>query len=722
MRHAHDRLRGGPVAVVLAAFAAVMIGGTGPAQACRCFPREAGREMIPASGTTGFPTDGQVRVFFNGFPPALRQRLGEEYRLRDAAGTLVPIAASTQGTMLTLAPRSRLRPNARYTVERVFGYEAGSRLSDQERGLIAYRGERQSRGPSTGTNAGPVARLWFPDGWFETGAGAERRRSEAPALQEAHVSLDQSNCGPGPGVLVRYTAPGLLDTDVVALERRGAGIVRLYPRIREFDDQHYSARLDNSRCDPNSEVVSTTQPFEFRLLTVTASGQRVAPAAWTAAQVEGKTFGQPATSASVASGAFWGLTTSGRDGVEQWFSRPAREPPTLEEPPGPAGCTWGLESQGPVALETRSTRKAGWAWEPIAASWRSGALLIAGGIAESSGSGQLVRWRAGSVTTGVTLPGQLQGSRVMFGDVDLVAAMADRSAPTPTLPERLIATRLSLDGRPAWRRTFGQSGYNSHAILARGSRRTLLCWDQSEPGKATENRLLCTVLTSSDGRTVRAPFYLRADSGANLGHSDAIVNSALAVDGGFLVAWRPGNGLFYARPGASLTRIDDNGRLLDTVVLGDADPRFLDLARTRSAVVVAWDGARTGVELAWLGPDGRPRNGVRPRPVAVSAGSGNGAFWPQLATHGDLVATTWRVPDTKAAVLVATADASSAVSPALNVGAGLPSSESVITTHDDGFTVIYEGRDYPQFENLRCRTKEPAVSRLGAPQRVVTTP
>lgn len=108
--------------------------------------------MIPASGTVGFPVDGNVRIFLDGFDHRLRARLGEEYRLRDAKGALVSLEARIDGTMLTLAPRAHLHPGRRYTVERVFGYsEKGERLSDDERWQLAELGVRRRswRGPAT---------------------------------------------------------------------------------------------------------------------------------------------------------------------------------------------------------------------------------------------------------------------------------------------------------------------------------------------------------------------------------------------------------------------------------------------------------------------------------------------------------------------------------------------------------------------------------------------
>lgn len=92
------RMNGQGVAAAAVTLAAAIMLRARPVEACSCAPWEAGRDMIPATGTTGFPTDGRLRIFFRGFPPVLRQRMGAEYRC------VIPTARWCSWTRL---PRAR---------------------------------------------------------------------------------------------------------------------------------------------------------------------------------------------------------------------------------------------------------------------------------------------------------------------------------------------------------------------------------------------------------------------------------------------------------------------------------------------------------------------------------------------------------------------------------------------------------------------------------------
>lgn len=283
--------------------------------------------------------------------------------------------------------------------------------------------------------------------------------------------------------------------------------------------------------------------------------------------------------------------------------------------------------------------------------------------------------------------------------------------------------KVRLDGKPLWRQVLGGAGYNSSAVLAWSPQRTLLCWSQSPPNDSSANRIVCALLSTSDGRIVRPPFELRSGLKKSRERSLAIVNAAVAVDGGFVVAWRPASTWNAEERGVALTRLDDRGNTLDTIVVGEADARFMDLVRTSAGAVAAWDGGHAGVELAWLGPDGRPKGGVPPRVVRVSDGTGYDAFWPRLSVRGEVVATTWRLGLPTPAAFVAAADASGAVSPALEIAAGRFPREPVITADSEGFVVAYGlPKAVPELEFLRCRTEPPPLAEVGAPQRLAPRP
>ncbi len=101
--------------------------------ACTCSVVGLQRHAVPDDGATGFPTDGVLRVFLTAFPAPLRALVAREYRLVDDAGAEVPIDATVVWTRIDLRPRQPLRPNARYTLEALYTYAYGERLSDSDR-------------------------------------------------------------------------------------------------------------------------------------------------------------------------------------------------------------------------------------------------------------------------------------------------------------------------------------------------------------------------------------------------------------------------------------------------------------------------------------------------------------------------------------------------------------------------------------------------------------
>jgi hypothetical protein len=355
-------------------------------------------------------------------------------------------------------------------------------------------------------------------------------------------------------------------------------------------------------------------------------------------------------------------------------------------------------------------------------SWKSGTLFVVGGVFDSFDPGHLLRRPDVGPLTAIELPGPGRIASAAFTGDGFIVTMADRTQPSP-LNEVVRPLRLGLTGKPIWQRVFGSPVWNTSAILAWDPHRTLVCWNHSL-GDSTMNRIVCVILSSEDSRILRAPFELRTAKDAHSVHSLAIANAAVAVVGGFLVAWRPSTLLNREEPGGiSLTRLDEKGNVLDTVVVGDGDARFMDLVGDGHEIVAAWDGAHAGIELAWLGADGRPLNGVPPRPVVVGAGSGNQAYWPHLAARGNLVAASWRIGRHGEASLVAAADSSGSVSPAIELGLGRFPQDTAITADDAGFTAVYGlPRNAPQIETLRCRTEAPPVAEIGAPQRIASTP
>jgi hypothetical protein len=211
--------------------------------------------------------------------------------------------------------------------------------------------------------------------------------------------------------------------------------------------------------------------------------------------------------------------------------------------------------------------------------------------------------------------------------------------------------------------------------------------------------MLCTVLDGADGRVVRpaAPMPI-APGQAKQAQPGEGYSAAVAIDGGFALAWTTNERLGPAqgKREAHLTLLTDKGLPVATRLLGGEAVRSLDLERVGTELAVAWDGPR-GIEVTWLGMDGSTHRA----PYALASG-----LLPRVTQRQGLLAVGWAEGMSKRG-FVAVTDPSGAVSPRLEVGAGLQASTPTLAPTEDGFVAAYN-ISYGQssyLEPLVCRSR-----------------
>lgn len=202
------------------------------AHACSCaFKLE--RKVLPADGTSGFPSNGQLRIFFDGpFLEQVRKAAPAEYRLKDARGRAILLRTRWVLNRLDLIPRSPLRPKTRYRLEQRFWYSPGGKLQQQMRRsfyrsdkklwlhkrlglvsdwgrhmlLLAEKRKAASRGKKTPVSYKPQWR-WHVVNSFVTGPKPSQRSPGAPEgfIVRYNFRYGGGDCGPGTSVHVEFS-------------------------------------------------------------------------------------------------------------------------------------------------------------------------------------------------------------------------------------------------------------------------------------------------------------------------------------------------------------------------------------------------------------------------------------------------------------------------------------------------------------------------------------
>jgi len=269
MRRRHSLL--GLVSRLLLLVVVVVGVASRPAQGCSYIPTLRSRTILPAAGTTDFPTDGALRVLLRGlWPEGLRELAETHYRLRDSSGELVPLRITRDGAMISLQPRAPLRPNTQYVLEYAFVYRDGRLLSDDQL-ASAVSGRRNRRDVIEG-----MERRWFPQHAFETGTGPEQRALTPPEILNAQYSTGSGGGGCGPESHIRVhlrLSEAFKATDVLSLKVRfqgehGHSRHVPVPGVSVQRDLHIS----DSSCGSDRVHLRTVRPPVVQVRVLTASG------------------------------------------------------------------------------------------------------------------------------------------------------------------------------------------------------------------------------------------------------------------------------------------------------------------------------------------------------------------------------------------------------------------------------------------------------------------
>ncbi|MFZ5478984.1 MAG: hypothetical protein ACOZNI_19595 [Myxococcota bacterium] len=664
------------------------------ANACSCVVVPLSRELIPV--TEGFPTDGVLRVVLQGgWPEALRERIAEEYRLRGEDGALVPLRAEVEGTMIALAPRSRLAPRTRYVVERLFAYGDGDLLTDEERWSIA-------RGPGARKlDEAPlkVVRAWFPEVELRTGDGPGDRVPPTPAIATAHYDRRSGggDCGPGESVSFTLELPAdLVAGDVLGVELKGSGVVwraayTPWPADADLDPPDARSRrgwVSDMLCAEPKVHVDVTRPVRVRAVAWSASGRASARSSWVIAEPAWEAGREPRVP-KPHTGAFALREDEARPAAEAFLATPIIE---ATPAPGPAACPAGpAPASGPYHVTTHRWIQSG---EQLVRAGDRLWLLVQDEEKRDSTVSALQIGPDGPVGSALPLGGRRETYVAVGGEVPFVIAARPDSG-------GMRLRRPRADGSSIWEHAFPDTG----RVMA-GDGRLLVLWERER---------------ETDTRRERWPAWvvLDAATGEELGRGDlgplgpATSVETVGWDGSaFAIAWtwssesaRAGSRELPAgTEGTWLARIGADGTVNQTFAL-PAHPHAI--VRTPEGWIVSHRS-----EVWWLDAAGAVASGPWSVPRAVVPGIGDLAAW------GDLAVVAGRAMTGGSAIALLGRDG--ALSPALAPGDGRPSIDVSVETVGDRVVAAYGVSLAPGagwfvgVEPLRCGDEAP----LGPPARL----
>lgn len=639
------------------------------ASACSCVEPRLVRRVVPNDGAADFPVDGTLRVFLGGFPVGVRPTLAAEYRLRDAAGSLLPLDATVVGTRLDLRPHARLSPSTTYTLEQIFAFDAaGTRLTDLER---------------MGSH-GALRGIWYPVATFRTSAGVATPRAIAPTITAArlHFAHGGGDCGPATAAQADVRLPPrMLATDIVELRVRSHGTV-----VSDAAEGLTSLYVGDMLCDPDPVTLPAGASLEIQAVMLDAAGTELGASAWTRAHGHGR---RPTSVGRI-----------GLLGAGTWPSVTIVAAPSTAAPRGPASCQHGLEL---VSRHDVVSDGAPWTYGDRTTLSTDGAARW---LAYSGGEGAAMRLFtvagdgvASSVST--TVSGTPSATLATSS-----GPLVSWSTYTQDAHSEGHLARLDAHGAPSWSVAL-PGGDGSDHRLARGDGRVFVAWARREPDYT--ERLAYAIFDESTGAAIAslAPTTYGLDSNSE-GPATAF------VDGRFLIVWGTGSG-FRGGPLASLVVQDSTASApVDLSAIDSYAPPDLAGAGTQAGLVTATHDGR--VLLAVLDHDGRLASG----PFEISTGvGGRDNRLPRVAWNGQAFAVAWETYPTPG-VYVAIVDGTGAVSAALRVDASEPYAGSIgIAPTASGWLAGYTtDRAHGRIAELRCR----ASAALGPPQSIGAVP
>ncbi|MBI4815676.1 MAG: hypothetical protein HY791_05450 [Deltaproteobacteria bacterium] len=610
-----------------------------PSNACSCAGAEMKRLTIPLDGAVDFPTDGVIRVLFTAWPKEIRDEMASEYRIREAGGQWVTLKSRVDRTVLSLEPTRELRPNTRYSIERVSVFsDAGERLSDDQRLNIARWG-REEFGPKQKIST----RRWFQESSFVTGHGPLEGLSEPPSTKAARIGFAYGggDCGPGSSVSLVYDVPRTLrETDLLGIEVKGLGTAAIFKHnaaeVTPRGDlpKGFWAHFGDMMCTPDRVSVGFTETLDVRMFVLAENGRITTEQSWTKVKPYqplkleylkkyAEAFRPPSTADALA------IARAAEDQRRQqtlarYFSPPIDEQPTSvgSGDPGPAGCPFGLQSQRVIDLPDGVMP---WMYGELAtAAFREGRVYTIYN-ADHDKKPRIIELSKDDAIR------ELAGSRLgsenvaSFGPTSFITASTVFQSDSESV---IRVARSSYEGALEWSRVLDVKGVEQGPRVAWSGGRVLVARERSTP--SYESKLAWALLDDTTGKVL-------AQSPAETPSVDHDAGLSVTHDGkSFLIQW--GERELMARTWrVAWARLDDNGQMK---AINTFSETWLSRVLWAPGGVTAFSDRR-GVHVSRLGDDDK----LTP-PVRVDVGTGEGSLLTGVSKGESLTFVAWRSNDT----------------------------------------------------------------------------
>lgn len=683
------------------------------ANACSCASPKMSRVTLPGDGISNFPVDGAIRIFVSATSREIRQGLIEEYRLRDKAGSLVPLTGSVEQTMITLRSRSALSPLTRYVLERVYAFsERGDRLSDDDRLEIAQFTVR----PFGETPGRVGSRRWFPELSFTTGTGPSAP-AVAPKVVDAKIyfAYGGGDCGPGTSLAIRYRLPAGSPNDVFGIEVEGRGVLHWFDRSQgrriEADEPGiFRTGLGDMLCGPDPVHLAPSEEYRVRLVAAAANGIVAREQSWTRVTApkpysaewalkmgaSARSVGMGSERAEVLADIATEREASDLRLAAEFFAAPIVEAadPAKVAAGGPKGCAFGLERRQSVPLPAGKLPWMSGAEASIG--WRRGRLYT---IYEDEASrrAEVLEAKLDGTARQIKLPSPADETVAVFAeDGMLVASTVFEGSERSTIR----VSMLDYAGGRRWERSLEGEAVEWHPRLAWGERHVLVVWEGLQLD-AKPPLIRWATLDAGDGTLVMQNSVATAPKG------DANTVPAIASEGvGFRLAWLEGRALGDRSPARlRVGRISGEGELTGIEDLGSDPVRGLRWAVDGGRTALAITGPERSRVLLWT-----DQARSAPRTVLLAGGSS-----PTLTTRGELYVLGM---NTRQGASLTVFDDQGKIGPSTSLGLGEVSSPLVVGS-DQGVVAVYapSNGQGPIADRFECRSNpsDQAPDRISSP-------